>query len=230
MMRSLDVPIALLAAAVTPLHGQGQGCADTKYPPELPPPSALVDSAHAIADLAAFADPSKPMLFSVVFNQGDSVARVRALDKNDAAAAVSLTNYVRHQPPGDLWAIRVRIVGGDAPALTLARSKYCPPISRSGNTPYATRADISGSITPYGNPSPTSEPSVAVPPGAVIPVEALISVEGSVVMARVIKSSGNTETDARIMRDLRQQKFEPAKLDGQPIQAVYRLGAEPPRP
>jgi len=32
------------------------------------------------------------------------------------------------------------------------------------------------------------------------------------------------------MRDLRQQKFEPAKLDGKPIQAVYRLGAEPPRP
>ncbi len=79
-------------------------------------------------------------------------------------------------------------------------------------------------------PSPTSVPSVTVPPGAVIPVEALISVEGSVVMARVIKSSGNTETDARIMRDLRQQKFEPAKLDGEPIQAVYRLGAEPPRP
>ncbi len=76
-MRSLAVPIALLAAAVTPLHGQGQGCADTKYPPELPPPSALVDSAHAIADLAAFADPSKPMLFSVVFNQGDSVALAR---------------------------------------------------------------------------------------------------------------------------------------------------------
>lgn len=230
-MRSLAATIALLAAAVTRLHGQGPGCADTKYPPDLPPPSALVDSAHAIDDLAAFADPSKPMIFSVVFNQGDSIAKVRALDKNDAAAAVSLTNYVRHQPAGELWAFRVRIAGGDAPALTLARSNYCPPVSRSGNPPYGRVAVVTVPVTEYGNPTPIpSAPSVTVPPSGVIPVEALISVEGKVVVARVIKSSGSTEIDASIVHDIKRQQFEPAKLDGQPIQAVYRLGAEPPRP
>ena len=231
-MRSFAValPIALLAAPVVPLQGQAQGCADTHYPPELPTPNALVDSAHAIDDLGAFADPAKPMVFSVVFNQGDSVAKVRALDKNDAAAAVSLTNYVRHHPPGELWAFRVRIAGGDAPALTLARSTYCPPVSRSGDTPVHVRS-VTGQIATSGYPPPMpSTPLVSVPADAVIPVEALISVEGKVVLARLMKSSGEPEIDASIVSEFKRRRFEPATLDGQPIQGVYRLGAESPRP
>jgi hypothetical protein len=117
-MRALVFRLATALAVVPPLSlaAQDIGCHDTKFPPQLPTPSALVDSAHAIADLAAFAAPSKPMVFSVVFNEGDSIAHVRALDKNDAAAAVTLANYVRRAPPRELWAFRVRIAGGDAPS------------------------------------------------------------------------------------------------------------------
>jgi len=53
---------------------------------------------------------------------------VRALDKNDAAAAVTLAKLCAPAPPRELWAFRVRIAGGDAPALTLERSMYCPPV------------------------------------------------------------------------------------------------------
>jgi hypothetical protein len=232
-MRSLAVSLALIGAAsvLARLDAQVRGCADTQYPPELPAPSAFVDSIHAMDDLAAFAAPSKPMIFSVVFNQGDSVAHVRALDQRDAAAAVSLANYVRHEFPRELWAFRVRISGGDAPALTLERSRYCPPVSRNGDTPYGTRAVIRAQVAQSGNPSPIpSEPSITVPSDAVVPVEALISVEGKVVVARVMKSSGNPETDARIVHDLQQRKFEPAKVDGQRVQAVYRPAGDSPRP
>lgn len=226
-MRSFAValPIVLLSARVIPLLEQVQGCADTQYPPELPNPNVLVDSAHAIDDLGAFADPAKPMVFSVVFNPGDSVAKVRALDKSDAAAAVSLTNYVRHQPPGELWAFRVRVAGGDAPALTLARSTYCPPVTHSGRS-----VEIVGSISSVmvgSNPTPLAQQDMSAP---VIPVEALIAVDGAVVQARVLKTTGNTSRDAQIVRDLKRQGFDPAKLDGQPIQAIYRQGAESPRP
>ncbi len=225
----------LALSAVARLDAQGvRGCADTKYPPELPAPSALVDSLHAMNDLAPFAAPSKPMLFSVVFNQGDSVAHVRPLDQRDAAAAVSLANYVRRAPPRELWAFRIRIAGGDTPALTVERSKYCPPVSRSGDMPYTAtaRATITGSVAVEGSapPLPQPGPSIVVIQGSMIPVEALIAVDGRVIVVRVTRPSGNEETDASIVRDIKRRKFEPAKLDGQPIQAVYRSGGESPRP
>ena len=225
----------LALSAVARLDAQGvTGCADTKFPPELPAPSAFVDSVHAMNDLAAFAAPSQPMVFSVVFNEGDSVAHARALDQRDAAAAVSLANYVRREAPGELWAFRIRIAGGDRPALTLERSKYCPPVSPSGDMPYAAArsATITGSVAVEGNPPPLpqSGPSTTVMQGSMIPVEALIAVDGRVIVARVTRPSGNSETDARIVHDMMRRKFGPAKLDGQPIQAVYRSGGESPRP
>src|SRR5438045_7183316 len=75
---------AILLTAAARLAGQGAGCADTRFPTNLSSASALLDSAHAIADLGVFADPSKPMIFSVYFMTGDSVAHVRALEANDA--------------------------------------------------------------------------------------------------------------------------------------------------
>ena len=191
-----------------------------------------MDSAHAMDDLGAFAAPSKPMVFSIVFNQGDSVAHVRALDQRDAAAAVTLANYVRREPPGELWAFRVRIAGGDIPALTLERSKYCQPVSLEGDVPFATRATITGSVAVEGGPPPAYRPGsgLNVDPSSIVPVEALISVDGRVVVGRVVQASGSPDRDARMVQALKRLKFEPAKLDGQPIQAVFRSGGESPRP
>ncbi len=62
-MRPLAVRTAVILVAVlsSRLVAQGTGCRETTYPLTLPTPNALVDSAHAIADLSAFAAPSKPM-------------------------------------------------------------------------------------------------------------------------------------------------------------------------
>jgi len=221
--------IALITVALIAV--QGTGCGETKYPPELPAPSAIVDSAHAMDDLGAFADPAKPMVFSVVFNSGDSIGRVRALDKSNAAAAVSLANYIRRQQPQELWAIRVRIAGGDKPALTLERSQYCPPFSHSGDEAYLSRVTITGSVVRGNNPTPLPPaPEMNVSPNDRVPVEALISMEGRVVVARVVKTSGNPDTDARAVAEMKQRKFDAAKLDGLLIQAVYRPNGESPRP
>lgn len=227
-MRPLAVSLALIATATMSvrLAAQATGCADTQFPPELPAPNALVDSAQAIADLAAFAG-AKPMVFSVVFQQGDSIAQVRPLNKNDAAAAVSLANYIRRRPARDLWAVRLLIAGGDAPALTLERSKYCPPVPLGVNR----RATITGTVVGSGSP-----PSMAPPPPVTlserdpVSIEALISLEGRMLVARVLRTSGNAATDDRFVRDLQKQRFVPAKLDGQPIQGVYRTRGESPRP
>ena len=231
-MRPLAVRTAIILVAVfsSRLAAQGTGCRETTYPPTLSAPNALVDSAHAIADLAPFA--AKPAVFSVVFNAGDSIAHVRALDKNNAAAAVTLANYVRRAPPQERWAFRVRIAGGDAPALKLERSMYCPPVSREGDLPFATRATMTASVVVGSNPRPIEQPGsgVTADPGSVVPVVALISVDGSVVVGRVVQSSGSPDRDARMVQAMSRLKFEPAKLDGQPVQALFRSRGESPRP
>jgi TonB family protein len=220
-LRRLVFPILAIswAAMSVQLGAQGTGCAETKYPPELPQPGALV------------AGPT-PMVFSVVFQHGDSVSHVRALDKNDAAAAVSLANYVRHAPPRELWAFRVRISGGDAPALTLERSTYCPPVSREGDLPFATKASMTASVVVEGGPLPPYRPGsgITFDPNDVVPVEVLISADGRVILGRVLQSLGSPERDARMVHAMKSVKFQPAKLDGQPIQAVYRSRGESPRP
>ena len=220
----LDFPSRLVA--------QGTGCADTQFPDSLPRPNALVDSAHAVADLGAFADPAKPILFSVYFRTGDSVAHVRALENQDAAAAVTLANYVRHAHPGEFWAFRVRLAGGDAPALTLERAKYCPPVSREGDVPFATRIGSSAPVIVGNNPRPI-EPAgsgTVADPGSVVLVEALIAVDGHVIVGRVVQSTGNADRDASLVHDMRRVKFDPAKLDGEPIPGVFRSRGESPRP
>ena len=222
-MRSLAIPLALIATALgtTELAAQDDGCSDTRYPSPLPTPTALVDSARAVADLAVFAK-SKPMLFSLLFNPGDSLPHIRPLDKSDSAAAVTLSNYVRRQRPADLWAIRVRIVGGDAPALALEHSTYCPPVPRY---PVSNRPAIIATRN-----VPRQQPIALTPRGIVVHAEALVAADGRVIRARVTQSSGSAKADYQVVRELQRQHFQPARLDGEPIEALYRTGEESPRP
>jgi len=231
-MAFMTAALLVLFVLSSTLAAQGTGCADTKYPEPLPAPNALVDSAHAITDLGAFADPAKPMVFSVYFGSGDSVAHVRALESQNAAAAVTLANYVRHAHPGEFWAFRVRLAGGDAPALTIERSRYCPPVLREGDDRgYATGGMITGIASDVGaGELPAPPPAVRVNPSDIIPVEALIRPDGHVLVARVVRSTGDATKDGRIVSDVKRWKFESARLDGQPIQGVYRSGGESPRP
>ena len=220
-MRSLAIPIALIATAglSARLGAQGRGCSETRRPVTLPPPNALVDSARAVEDLAAFASSSRPMVFSLVFDSGQSVPRIHALDKSDAAAAVALANYVRRQPPAELWAIRVHIAAGDTPALTLERSIYCPPVPPKS----APAGIVVGVIAQRG---------YAVTPlmGGIGHVEVLVSNSGRVLLARTLRPSGVPEADYDFVQEMRRQQFQPARLDGEPIAGVYRTGGESPRP
>jgi TonB family protein len=75
-----------------------------------------------------------------------------------------------------------------------------------------------------GMPIPPPLPPPPAVPGAtndpVIQMEAVIAADGRVVDAHVIRSSGHLDKDKQSVKDIQRQKFEPAKLDGQPIQGV----------
>ena len=221
MRKSIAATVLVIASLLPPrLVAQAEDCGETLYPTPLPKPSALVDSAQAVADLVQFAV-AKPLLFSLVFKPGDSLPQIRPLDKSDSAAAVTLRNFVRRQRPADFWAVRVRIALGDAPALTLEHSTYCPPVPRY---PISNRPIL----------VPTqSTPGAQIGRGLrtiVVHAEALVAANGRVIRVRILEPSGSPKTDYDVARDLRRQHFQPARLDGEPIEALYRTGENSPRP
>ena len=117
------VRLALLVALVTPsaLFGQRKSCGETKYPKNLPAPREIIDSADAIAKLKLSGRLAANMLFNLTYAEGDSLPLVRALEGADPQAALLLFRVVRPHKPSGIWALRVRVVGGDTPALTLER-------------------------------------------------------------------------------------------------------------
>jgi hypothetical protein len=221
-MRSFTIPLALIATlGSTRLHAQAEDCGETMYPTPLPQPSALVDSAQAVASLGQLAV-AKPVLFSLVFKPGDSLPQIRPLDKSDSAAAVTLRNFVRRQRPADFWAVRVRIAaGGNAPALTLEHSTYCPPVPRY---PISNRPILVPTQSMPGDRIGRGLRTI------VVHAEVLVAANGRVIRVRILEPSGSPRTDYEVSRDLRRQHFQPARLDGEPIEGLYRTGENSPRP
>jgi hypothetical protein len=223
-MRATAVWLTLCATAIAPLAAQDKSCEETRYPPQLPAPSALVDSAHAIADLVSFAS-SKPMVFSLVFNKGDSVPHVRALDKSDVAAAQVLVNYIRHQTAAEMWAIRIHVAGGATPALTLERSHYCPPRPLSGDGRIHAATVQTGGRTLF-----RTGPDASLGRGRDVLYEALVATDGHVLFARILNPSNTSEADADVQQTIQRQRFRPALLDDEPVVALFRPGGGSPRP
>jgi hypothetical protein len=220
-MRLVAVTIALIATSVAalPLTAQRSGCSATKYPPELPSPSALVDSAAAIADLAPFSRSARAMVFSLLYTEDDSLPHIRPLDKPDAIAAVFLMRSLRPQPPSETWAVRVRIVAGASPALTLERSVYCPPVPESTGP----NGTIVREIMPAGTLLQPTKRTI------VVKLEALVSEDGRPIVVRLMQPSGLQTLDDEIVREWQHRPFQPALLDGYPVQAVYRTDGQSPR-
>ena len=218
-MRAFAAAIALTATVVASprLIAQRPDCGPTKHPEQLPLANALVDSVRAVADLAAFAGSGRAMLFSLVFREDDSFPTIRPLENTNAIAAVVLMRALRAQPPADFWAVRVRVSEGNSPALTVERSIYCPPVLSDS----VSRRRIGVQVEPNERP--------LFRPWAEVNLEALISEEGMVVDARVVGSSGIRDLDEQLLLEWRRRRFQPAMLDGKPLQAVYRPDGKSPR-
>jgi hypothetical protein len=219
-MRTLTVTLPIIAvfAGSSSLIAQRRDCRPTRRPEQLPAASALVDSARATTDLAAFSRSDRVMLFSLVFNQDDSLPAVRPLDKADGIAAVVLMRSLRPQPPSETWAIRVRVVEGREPKLTLERSVYCPP------APDSLRPIVVDNVTFIDLQNADRAPNIRLDG-----LEALVSAEGEALVVRLIGSTRVKAADDQIVREFKTRHFQPALIDGQPVQAVYRTGGKSPR-
>jgi hypothetical protein len=216
-MRNLVVALVLLAiGAVTSSAAQEQErrCRESNVPRKLPAAGVLLDSARAVGELDTLPIPAAGTVLTLIYNEEDSLPDVRPLDidSTSARAAGILAGSARPLRPNGLWTVRVRMVGGTAPALTVQRSMYCPPVlvgvpARNQRVVVETRGQ-----------------DRQLSPGTIVKIiaEARINESGGVDEVRIVHSSGVTALDDEIIRDIRLRRFLPALLDGFPVPGWYR--------
>jgi hypothetical protein len=221
-MRPLAVTVALIATVLASpsLSPQNKGCEATRTPRQLPPASDVLDSAAAITELTESNLLADEMRFSLLFEGTDSVPRVRPLDTADPRAAMVLMRSIWPQKPSDPWAVRVHVVGGSTPSLTLERSIYCPPTPESGS-PFPTRVAVQIRSGDH-RPAPGIQ-------RVHIRIEALIDEGGVPSNVRITQSSGMSDLDDEILKQWQSRRFHPALIDGEPIRALFRTDGQSPR-
>jgi hypothetical protein len=193
----------------------------------------LVDSSDALSELIAFHALRDSMRFTLVFPEGDSLPLIHPLETTDTLAAAVLARSIWPQKPGELWAIQVRVSGGSAPALTVQRTTYCPPAVKEGeNQPFQ---PVIG-VLRYERLRPGSRADIAEQSGTPQPprrlnavYEVVVTAAGAARDVKMIRGSGVAEYDRKYRQYLAQLKFDPALIDGLPVEAVYRTDKKSPR-
>jgi hypothetical protein len=111
---------------------EGQSCyTDAFQPRELPPVSALLDSAAVVAELRA--RPPGSVLITLAFDSLGHPVRAQVIDRRMAEAAADsvravVTTHLRTPPVAEEWGARLLASTGDSAALTLGRRELCPPV------------------------------------------------------------------------------------------------------
>ena len=213
-MRSLALALGLVSLGfVDSAYPQERRCEESRIPARLPAPGALLDSARAIADLTARQLPARGLLFSLVYNEDDSLPQLRPLDSAGTAAADLLSKSLLPQQPTGYWGVRVRVVGGTAPALALERSRYCPPLPASIQ---ARPLQIVAEIRVGDRVRPV---------GWIVRIiaDAEISETGQVWEIALLRPSGVREIDEEILHNVRIRRFLPALVDGLPVPSRLRV-------
>ncbi len=220
-MRSIAFMLACFTLVTVPsaLLAQQRKCGDTQNPQGLPAPSALIDSAPAMAALEPLGVPTAGIVFSLLFNETDSFPAVRMLDVVDVEALALLGSALRPQKPAGVWAVRIRVRGGTTPELTLERSVYCAPVPTQ--QPVA-RTQVSVDMR-AGDVMPSSSRTIRVS------VEVMVGETGEAVIVRLGESTGLRDFDDEITRMWQVRRFLPALIDGRPISAWYRTDGRSPK-
>jgi hypothetical protein len=212
-MRRLAIGVAVLTLSIVSFaRSQERRCRETITPRKLPPASRLLDSARAVGELTALKIPANGLLFSLIYNEEDSLPDTHPLEAAAPDAALVLAQSLRPLKPTSYWGVRVRVLGGDAPRLLVERSMYCPPM------PAGVQARPDRVVVETG---PGDKQLSA---GTIVRIiaEAKISEAGEVGQIVVLRSSGVRELDDHILRDLRIRRFLPALVDGFPVPSWYR--------
>ena len=179
-------------------------CAPLTVPKKLPSADTIVDSAALAASLPA--DGEGVFLFSVGGGPGRSRA-ARPIEDQGARISDTMTALVaaalRANPDAVGDAIRLRITTGPQPAFSIEKSVLCPPTA-----PPSTAVGRISTTTTTRLPDRVRSPKFRL----------RISVEGAVVETLLRSSSGVPELDRELMAVVSRNRFQPALLDGMPVE------------
>jgi hypothetical protein len=216
-MRSSKTSFVVLSLVLCPgLAAAQEECKPLTDARKLPALSKLLDSAGVVATLPADSGGPNEVLVSVMTGATpelfvmDSVAarsatgtavreRVRASLKPDARNA--------------LPAFRVRVTLGQALGVYVEPSVLCPP--RPTTPPGRASFMIAG---PAGPPGSTPRP----PRPRDISPRIRIGVNGDVLQVDLGGGTGYAEGDRAVRQSIEAQRYEPARLDGRPVQVWIR--------
>ena len=150
-------------------------------------------------------------MFSLLFNETDSLPAVRLLDVVAPEALALLGGALRPQKPAGVWAVRVRVRGGTTPGLTVERSVYCAPVL---TPPPTGRRQIRVELRAGDRPPSTQTTRILV--------EVRVDETGAVQTVRLLQSTGVRDIDDEVTRMWEVRRFLPALIDGRPIPVWFR--------
>ena len=151
--------------ALAPRQSARGSCHPASYPRDLPDLAQLVDTASLRTTLAADAgwrSPAAHALFSLTYDSTGELGDIRVLEAVVPAAreepAAALQALVRRTgralaPSDSVLGVRLRVSGGEAVRLELARQVLCAPLAR-GAAFAAVRANPPGSVRVTAVPQP----------------------------------------------------------------------------
>ncbi len=215
-MNRLKVFAGCLGLSMVPAAGIAQeGCKVLTEVTKLPAVTALLDSAALVANLPApNAGAPGEVLVSVMTG---ATPQVYVMDSVAAAATgvavqervlVSLKPGIRNAIP----AFRVRVVLAQPAAIHLEPSVLCEP--------KATTPPRQASFT-YVTPAGPGAPQVRPQPRSVSP-RIKIGSNGEVLQVDLGAGTGVPEADRSLRQALEGQRYQPALLDGRPVQVWLR--------
>jgi hypothetical protein len=110
---------------------EGQACYADIQPRELPPVSAVLDSAALVAELRARAPGS--VLIALMFDSLGRTERAQVIDRRMAFGAADSVRalvllHLRGPRNAEGWGARLLASTGDTAALALGRRELCPPM------------------------------------------------------------------------------------------------------
>jgi len=210
-MRIATVVLTSLLVSQVAAQQPQRRCGEARNPKNLPAVSTLIDSLGALRELAAAGVSAPELLFSLLYTDTDSFPRTSVLVAPTEEAAVVISRSLRPVHPHGMWAVRLQVTGGDAPAITIARSTYCPPMPEP-TTRQVQRFSV------------MAQPGDRVPPSGNVRVTTHIEISetGAVTEVRLMERSGLRELDDQIVAEWQQRRFYPATIDGVPIPSWYR--------
>lgn len=178
-------------------------CAQADEPQE--PLWTVVDSAEFVQafDSATVDHPGAEVLFSVGFGVDGSASHAVALESDLRQAETErlqavFAEHVRWSDPGKPWGARIRARAGQPTTLSYERSTYCDPVFIGVTASDTRRVRFRG---------------------VWYVVEWLVDRSGVVVEARMKRGTDDVLLDRYILEQIYSQRYLPALLDGEPIEA-----------